>query len=167
MQPAAMGITCKDALLIFSQNQTLELQKEVDRLKLEIYHLKLLPLRECMKIFNYYKLPRACHCLACACSGRLEEDSDADEPHTFECSFKPEWETYLQSVEATVHPSNAEWPLPFGQSWIHGDTASCLYNIGREDWNAAGWGRPLLSLNSPRKKIWDKIVSDTDTWLGD
>lgn len=35
MDPAALGLTCKDALLIFSQNETLRLQKENNKLQKE------------------------------------------------------------------------------------------------------------------------------------
>lgn len=33
MQPAALGLTCKNAFVIFSQNETLRLQQEIQQLK--------------------------------------------------------------------------------------------------------------------------------------
>lgn len=33
MRPAALGLTCNDALVVFSQNETLRLQAEVSKLK--------------------------------------------------------------------------------------------------------------------------------------
>lgn len=43
MEPAALGLTCKDALLIFSQNETLRLQQENDKLRATIARYRPTP----------------------------------------------------------------------------------------------------------------------------
>lgn len=40
MKPASLGLTCKDALVVFSQNETLRLQGEVRELQAEIQQMR-------------------------------------------------------------------------------------------------------------------------------
>ena len=164
MKPAALGLTCKDAMLVFAQTQTLELQKKVDSLELDIYHLKLPTFKSCMEEFNQRN--SRCFCDSCIIGGRADENDSEHALWHFEhdrerCCFTPEWETYLARIGATVNPPS-KWP---GQVSKYGfqfaDTPSAVYTIGRKrDWVFAGWGRPLSSMDSPRKKVWETIIRD-------
>ena len=50
MKLAALGLTCKDAFTVFSQNETLALQKRVSALEEEIKHWKKLYFRQLQRI---------------------------------------------------------------------------------------------------------------------
>jgi len=139
-----------------------ELQQEVERLKLEIYHLKMPSLKECMAIFN--STDEQCFCAACMMDRSDEQDMGYQEwmqahDDIWACDFKPKWETYLQKIGATVNAPD-ENPVQIGRDGEYGDTAACVQTVGRRDWVFAGWGRPLSSLSSPRKRIWDTIIAD-------
>ena len=47
MQPSALGLTCHDALSIFSQNETLRLQAEVSELKIKLRELAKIWKKKC------------------------------------------------------------------------------------------------------------------------
>jgi hypothetical protein len=162
MQTAALGLTCKAAFEAFAQNQTLELQKRVNELELEVYHLKLPQLRDCMHVFNHVKLTtKACTCMYCGMSGRSAEDSDRGFVHPHDCLFKPQWESYLESIGATVAVGYDPVANNFDEANSgHGTTTACIYNFASADWHNCGWGRPLVSLNDSRKLVWDRIVAD-------
>ncbi len=160
MQPAAIGTTCRDALLIFSQQQTLQLQAEVDRLTLENYHLKLPRLSYCASEFNARRT--SCYCIFCIAAARSDrEDYEYDDwraahaTNHAACQFRGPWEAYLQSVGATL-PSEDEHPTIL--SGKHFDTPACVYTTDRNRWGGLWWGQPLSSLQSPRKAVWDRIV---------
>ena len=40
IRPASLGVTCKDAFVVFSQNETLELQRQLAALEADIAHWK-------------------------------------------------------------------------------------------------------------------------------
>jgi hypothetical protein len=164
MKPAALALTCKDAMLVFAQAQTLELQKKVDWLELEIYHRDLSSLKLCMEEFNQRN--SRCFCLSCIIGERADEnDADCDlwratHADHERCCFKPEWETYLARIGATVNPPS-EWPNQINKyGFGFADTPAAVWTIARRDWVFAGWGRPLSSMNSPRKQVWETIIRD-------
>jgi hypothetical protein len=160
MEPAALGLTCKHALEVFSQNHTLELQEEVKKLRLENYHLKLPPLRNLMLGFNYNNIANTCHCLSCRIGERTFKTICGRDPIPNECSFKPAWEAYLQSIGATVDTTKDANAYSGETDYAgHGKTIASLFNTDTQNWVNSGWGKPLSSFDSPRKKVWDEIKS--------
>ncbi len=164
MNPTDLAFTCKEALFVFSQNHALELQADNDRLRLENFHLKLPGLLDVMTVFNYKTGP--CLCLQCAVGARADADDAAyhewirTHQNSLDCQFRPKWEQYLVDVGATINPET-EFPETLSvYGFDHGDTPAAVYTISRQDWVFAGWGRPLKSLNSPRKRIWDRMLED-------
>ena len=163
MKPAALGLTCKDAMLVFAQTQTLELQKKVDSLELDIYHLKLPTLKSCMEEFNQRN--SRCFCDSCIIGGRADENDSEHALWHFEhdrerCCFTPEWETYLARIGATVNPPSERPNQITCYGFGFADSPTAVWMIGRRDWVFAGWGRPLSSMDSPRKKVWETIIRD-------
>ena len=71
MQPSALGLTCHDALSIFSQNETLRLQAEVSELKIKLRELAKIWKKKCER--QKEKIAWACVALydADICTGCL------------------------------------------------------------------------------------------------
>ena len=98
---SALGLTCREAFVVFSQNETLYLQKEVERLQQELANLKQRHARESyekyVKLSNYRGAllsygyctqcegtdhicycNQGCHCGNCSVCGRFEPDCHCD-----------------------------------------------------------------------------------------
>ena len=142
---------------VYAQYEFGKLQEQVAKLQLENYHLKLPSLRDCMEGFNSNN-DIDCRCRRCAVCWEIDEERVRD---SFDCVFVPKWEAFLQEAGATWPSAWDSWPKQLRgplKNYIHGDTHHAVYTVGRRDWVSSGWGRPLSSLDSPRRKVWDTIV---------
>ena len=137
---------------VYAQYEFRKLQEQVAKLQLENYYLKLPSLRDCMVAFNGNN-DIDCWCLCCAMRWGIDEERVRD---SFDCSWVPKWEAFLQEAGATWPSALDPWPEQLLGG--HGDTHHAVYTVGRRDWVFSGWGRPLSSLDSPRRKVWDTIV---------
>jgi hypothetical protein len=154
-----LGLTCKAIAEVYAQYEVGQLRKRIAELELENYYLRLPSLTSCMEYFDSTKGIN-CKCIRCASCWNTNGECN----NSWDCKFIPEWETFLQKVGATWPSAWDPWtegiPGPIGDH-EYGDTHHAVYTVGRRDWQFAGWGRPLSSLNSPRKKVWDAIVKGT------
>jgi hypothetical protein len=158
--PAAIGLTCKDALEVFSQNETLRLQARVTELELHAYMLQRPSLHECMKDFNNKTGP--CFCICCIVGREAKETDRRYQAWAASrmarglsrnemCEFKPRWEAYLESIGASMGKEPLRRKAVF-------DTLG--------DWVYSGYGANLRSMNSPRKAVWDRIKEDYGPYQG-
>jgi hypothetical protein len=147
------------ALALILANNLISEKTKIQELELKVYHLQLPSLRVVMADFNATSGIR-CDCVACNVSGRCEYDCHAADRHNA-CRFVPVWERMLQETGVTYNDASEDWPdvlHVYPGHGQHGNTPRHLYNVGRRDWVHAGWGRPLSSLDSPRKKVWDDLI---------
>eukprot|EP00961_Rhodomonas_salina_P300326 3939683-Rhodomonas_salina.1 len=82
-----------------------ECSTEITRLRLELYHLKMPPLRDVMNWFNYHRLETPCYCMACRVGGRIDTD-DEEQKRDPVCLWQPIWDKYLQDVGATFNSAD-------------------------------------------------------------
>jgi hypothetical protein len=169
MDPAAVGLTCKEMMNIFAQVETTRLQKRVAQLELHIYHLTLPSLKECMKVFNGKR--SKCFCDHCMFAGRADDrDADFDlwratnYDHS-RCCFKQAWEAFLREIGASyvLEKETADGNEVSYHNLTQGRRRTCLYSMGNTEWAFAGWGIPLTTIHSPRKDIWQKIIDECST----
>jgi hypothetical protein len=135
----------------------------------ERYHRELPTLEACMAAFNDANV--LCHCNECRLTERTPHDYDSDsdddderEADPDDCLLIPSWEAFIARVGASVAKLTE---LPPDDTKFHCTAAAAVYSVrsvpfwthdALYDWHSAGWGRPLSSLDSPRKKIWDSIA---------
>ena len=153
--------TCRTFAEVFAQYEVRELRQRVAKLECDLYIERLPSLRTCTEWFNTKK--GGCNCLACCVSGRAYDEDDPARG-TGPCTFQPKWEAMLVQVGATWPTAWDASPevMPDAIHEKHGNTHHAVYTVGRRDWVHCGWGRPLSSLDSPRKRVWEAIVERSD-----
>ena len=81
MRAAALGLTCKDALVVFSHNETLKLQKRVTELEQELERRKIRYLQQLQRIEWAADILRK-YGVVCGCIEYCPECDNADCPCT-------------------------------------------------------------------------------------
>jgi len=148
------------------------LEEDNTRLRLSVYHYQLPCLHEVMRSFNFNQKDDEtplCECLPCCAGGRsFEEGCESCEEGqcTHSCKFQLKWEEFLSRVGATWNGPYEDPPIEisFLGRGGHADTDHHVYNVGHRDWVFSGWGKPLASLEDPRKEVWDRIVAAYRKW---
>jgi hypothetical protein len=147
MRPAALGVSCREALGVFAQYETLRLQRRVRELERENHALRRPSLYTCMRNFNEAHGP--CFCLACLVGGRaLRRDPRYAAwvaGDSRECLFQAQWEAYLAAIGGSTSEEQSR--------------ETCFYNYNA-DWVYSGYGGRLSSLDSPRRAVWDRLRED-------
>ena len=136
----------------------IELRNKVRKLELAAYHEKLPSLSAVMAGFNKNAQDEEgnyiqCECYHCIENGRVDETDRTEDT----CLFLPRWNELLKRVNASVETGKA---LPTFVTQNHVESTCALFTIDDGIWynDISSWGRPLSSLNSPRRKVWDRIV---------
>lgn len=141
MRPAALGVTCREALGVFAQYETLRLQGRVRELERQNYVLRRPSLYTCMRNFNEAHGP--CFCLACLVGGRAtKKDLRYAQWSRGVCQFQPRWEAYLLGIGGSIS--------------IEQCREACFYDYN-QDWVFSGYGSKLSALDSPRRAVWDQL----------
>ena len=153
--------TCRTFAEVFAQHEVRVLRQRVAKLECDLYMTQLPSLRDCAAWFNAEN--GHCKCLACCVGGRVY-DGDDSVRGIGPCTFQPKWEAMLVQVGATWPTAWDASPevMPDAIHAQHGDTHHAVYMVGSRDWVQCGWGQPLSSLASPRKRVWEAIVKGTD-----
>ena len=152
-------------------------------LELALYHERLPPLRKVMQRVNTELVH--CACLQCQREGRWPCRGVIGAAYPGEgCRFRPLWEAYLRDLGVGVDVVRSRDLPAFRASAPHSficvrNCASCgpddargkFWDTPAPVWTAAhewtapalwlcdyGWGRPLSSLDSPRRKVWDAVA---------
>lgn len=174
-----LHLTNKTVLEVFTLWQVDQLKKENNELKLALYHERLPTLRDCMYNFNIYGTKNveddndepSCKCLACCDAGRVEDvddsDPDDDDDDKTVCMFKIRWERFLVRMKADWNSWNEDLPRQLDPEFRHYETIRCIGMPTQDNWCFSGWGKPLTSLDSPRREIWDNIVRETRPCMHD
>lgn len=162
MKPSAVAVTSKDIFDVFAMWQVQQLEQQVKNLRLRLYHRTLPPLR-CV-LYEYNKMFSECSCLACKVGARVEEDDDFWEDSVSEqcdCSFAAQFEKFCANHGVSFGKGAAEAWAGDGK-FSHGCPSALCADGPREDWVLCAWGRPLSSLDSPRRKQWEFLLEEMD-----
>ena len=135
---------------IFADQRVSELLAENRQLKLQLFwkDYGIKNLQESMQRANTKTGGPYCKCLACAVSGRLDED---DEAAGFECYFKPYFDALLLECEIdTKNGGGGEGRQHMSNSsgnWVY-DEECHIVRIGRDDWAFFTYGSKLWNATS-------------------
>ena len=149
-----------------------KLEKRIQDLELDLYHERLPDIRYVMKRFNLKDVN--CHCVQCQREGRYPHLGAIGMlwPGDF-CTFIPAWDAYLYEMGAGVDEVCKAGLVNIfsNNSPKFATTPAALWTCNYE-WTMPvrwvsdyGWGKPLSSLSSPRKKVWDELV-EHDSFVG-
>jgi hypothetical protein len=132
---------------IFADQRVIELLAENRKLKLQLFwkDYGIKNLEKSMQRANTKTGGPHCKCLACAVSGRLDEDEDG-EAAGFECCFKPYFDALLLECEIeTKNGGGGE-----GRQHMSNSSGNCVYDeechivrLGRDDWAFFTYGSKL------------------------
>ena len=164
-----LGLTCRAAYEALADREVFALEKRVRELELELYHEKLPPLKTIMRRFND-QISR-CLCLTCQrerrgqCAGVIGNLWPGEH-----CYFVGPWRAYLYDLGIGVDevPGPQVWqisPRPANSDQKFSLSPAPIWTANYEwvqpvHWvNDYGWGRPLSSMNSPRREMWDKLCA--------
>jgi hypothetical protein len=121
--------------------------KERDKLQLFWKHFSIVKLKHAMRGVNNYTMDSVgCNCLACAASGRKDEDNGIPVSGP-DCIFKLYFESLLKKIGFSVEPCSGE-PL------LHASDASVYNNdshfvtIDHPDWISFSYGAKLWKCSS-------------------
>ena len=160
MSFANLSTSCSDAMRIFAEMDVIELRNKVKKLELAAYHEKLPSLSVVMTAFNKNAQDEEgnyiqCECYDCISNDRVDENDMTDAT----CTFLPRWNELLKRVNASVETGEV---MPKFVTQNHVESSCALFTIDDTLWynDISSWGRPLSSLNSPRRKVWDTIVEE-------
>ena len=143
MQPAALGLTCKDAFTVFSQNETLALQKRVSALEEEIKHWKKLYFRQLQRIEWAGDLLQDLK-IRCGCNyGDCDECGHPADSCTCmikmcgckDCAEDRELWGKAHNCPSPVYPDSHELvvgPETYDESWIPGPCECYLTDINAD-----------------------------------
>jgi hypothetical protein len=139
---------------IFADQRVGELITENRKLKLQLFwkDYGTTHLQEAMRFANQKIRGPDCNCLACAVSGRKDEDNGM-EAEGFECLFKPYFEELL--VECEIVSTNGGWDSEKGFQHISNATGNYVFDedchivrIARDDWFLFTYGARLWKANN-------------------
>lgn len=144
------------------------LEKRVRELELALYHERLPPLRKVMKRVNTELVH--CACLQCQREGRWPCKGVIGAAWPGEgCLFLPLWQAYLRDLGVGVDVVEGRHLAAFRASSDLGGkfstspapvwTASHVWTEPAHWLCDYGWGRPLSSLDSPRRALWDAVAA--------
>ena len=161
---ALLSATCKAAYEALAERACVALERRVLFLEHALYHERLPALAAVMARFNRALVQ--CTCAQCQAEGRYPHGGTLAAPWPgTACRFIPAWEAHLEAAGASVEVDRGD--VATGADVIehkfHGSRAAIYMReyewVEPVRWVAAyGWGRPLSSLDSPRRAAWDRVA---------
>jgi hypothetical protein len=136
---------------ILIENQTL-------KIKLFWKDYNLNKLKEAMRFANIDGIGPKCACLACAVTGRKDDEANDSDPWV--CTFKPWFEEQMKSLQMTVEWSrhqnrndfhdclNGDVETNCGNASIWDDESHFAHFSSRDDWHWFTYGSKLWSATS-------------------